>query len=86
MARPGFDPLQARTIRDAFQAEGIDFLFLGKGAAILMGFPGTTQDVDVFLPKSASNGEKVVAALARLGFELSNLQKGEIVRGKDLFS
>ena len=83
MARPGFDPLQARTIRDAFRAEGIEFLLLGKGAAILMGFPGTTQDVDVFLPKSAPNGEKVVVALGRLGFELSDIQKGEIVRGKD---
>jgi hypothetical protein len=38
-------------------------LFVGKGGAILLGFPGTTQDVDVFPAKDAVNGRRIVAAI-----------------------
>ena len=46
--RREFHPLQAVEIAKAFQAAQVDYLFIGKGAAVLLGFPGTTQDVDVF--------------------------------------
>ena len=60
-------PLQPRTLTDAFLAEGVDFLLIGKGAAILMGYPGTTQDVDVFLqrfPRPRGTGPGRQATLA----------------------
>ena len=43
--RQEFHPLQAQEIARAFLDEGVDYLFIGKSGAILLGFPGTTQDV-----------------------------------------
>lgn len=43
-----FRPLQAEEIACSFLAEGVEYLFIGKSGAILLGSPGTTQDVDVF--------------------------------------
>ena len=59
------------------------YLFLGKGAAILLGFPDTTQDADVFVEKSRENRGALLAALKTLGFELTTAQQEEILRGKD---
>jgi hypothetical protein len=42
-----FHPLQAQEVARAFDAAGVDYMFL-KSAAILLGFPGTTQDVDIY--------------------------------------
>ncbi len=78
-----FEYAQAEEIRDAFARHGVRYLFLGKSGAILLGFPDTTQDADVFVEKSAANGEALVAALAELGFALTEPQADEIRRGKD---
>ncbi len=46
-----FRPPQAEEIARAFLDEGVEYLFIGKSGAILLGYPGTTQDVDlVFAP------------------------------------
>lgn len=78
-----FDYAQAEEIRDAFHRHGVRYLFLGKSGAILLGFPDTTQDADVFVERSLENGAAVVAALHELGFALSREQAAEIERGKD---
>jgi len=78
-----FEYAQAEEIRDAFAVEGVRYLFLGKSGAILLGYPDTTQDADLFLEKSEANGAATVAALRRLGFELTAEQEAEIRRGKD---
>ena len=81
--RREFQPLQAVLITEAFTAEGVEFLFLGKGGAILLGFPGITQDVDVFVRRTEQNGRRIVAAMGRLGFPMSDEATSEILRGKD---
>lgn len=78
-----FEYRQAEEIRDAFAEHGVRYLFLGKSAAILLGFPDTTQDADLFVEKSTENGKAIVAALQELGFDLSDQAEGEIERGKD---
>ena len=78
-----FDYRQAQEVRDAFCRHGVRYLFIGKSAAILLGFPDTTQDADLFLEKSERNGEAAVQALRELGFDLTDGQAAEIVRGKD---
>ena len=78
-----FDYAQAEEIRDACSRHGVRYLFIGKSGAILLGYPDTTQDADVFVEKSEANGRAVVAALRELGFPLSDSQAAEIVRGKD---
>ncbi len=78
-----FNPLQAQEVARAFNGAGVDYLFIGKSAAILLGYPGTTQDVDVFPAKSAENGQRMVRALLELGFTLDENTQVEIIRGKD---
>jgi hypothetical protein len=78
-----FEYRQAREIAAAFSARHCRYLFLGKSGAILLGFPDTTQDADLFLEKTPENGRAVVRALLDLGFDLNDEQRYEIVRGKD---
>jgi hypothetical protein len=78
-----FEYRQAEDIHAAFSARGVRYLFLGKSGAILLGFPDTTQDADLFIAKSPENGRAVIAALSDLGFALTEQQSEEIVRGKD---
>jgi len=77
-----FEYRQAEEIRDAFARHGIRYLFIGKSGAILLGYPDTTQDADLFVEKSPANAS-IVQALRDLGFALSEPQAAEIIRGKD---
>jgi hypothetical protein len=78
-----FEYRQAQEVRDAFSRHGCRYLFIGKSGAILLGFPDTTQDSDLFVEKSPANGKALVAALRELGFSLTDNQANEIQRGKD---
>ena len=78
-----FEYRQAEEVRDAFARHGVRYLFIGKSGAILLGYPDTTQDADVFVEKSRENGERLVAALLELGFGLTDSEQAEIRRGKD---
>ena len=78
-----FRPLQAEEIARAFNDEGVDYLFIGKSGAILLGYPGTTQDVDIFPARSPENGRRIVAALRKIGFDIGLDLEREIVAGKD---
>lgn len=79
----GFDYRQAREIGAAFARHGVRYLFIGKSGAILLGYPDTTQDADLFLDKQSGNGQRLVTALQDLGFPLTGPQAEEIRRGKD---
>jgi hypothetical protein len=78
-----FEYRQAEEIREAFARRGVRFLFLRKSGAILLGFPDTTQDADVFVDKSPPNCQSTVEALRDMGFHLTDEQAIEIARGKD---
>jgi hypothetical protein len=80
---PAFEYRQAQEVRDAFDRYHVRYLFIGKSAAILLGFPDTTQDADIFVERSTANGAALVKALRELGFDLSAQQTSEIERGKD---
>ncbi len=66
-----------------FAEHGVDYLFIGKGAAMVLGYPGTTQDVDVFAAKSADNGRRIVAALRSLEFVIPADIEAGILAGRD---
>jgi hypothetical protein len=78
-----FDFRQAREIRDAFTEHGVRYLFIGKSGALILGFPDTTQDADVYLEKSPENGKRAADALQSLAFNLSAEEVAQIRRGKD---
>lgn len=67
-----------------FAAHHVRYLFIGKSGAILLGFPDTTQDADLYVDKTPENGRAISAALQQLGFALSETQIAEIERGKVL--
>ena len=78
-----FEYRQAEEIRDCFRRHEVRYLFLGKSGAILLGFPDTTQDADIFAEKMPDNCARLVVALRELGFALSDAEAGEVARGKD---
>lgn len=78
-----FDYRQAEEIRDVFAKHAVRYLFIGKSGAILLGYPDTTQDADLFIDKSPENGRAVVAALRELHFDLTDAHAAEIEAGKD---
>jgi hypothetical protein len=78
-----FDYRQAEEVRDALARHRVRYLFIGKSGAILLGFPDTTQDADLFVDRSPGNGRALVTALRELGFALHDAEAAEIERGKD---
>jgi hypothetical protein len=78
-----FEYRQAEEIRDTFARHGVRYLFIGKSGAIILGFPDTTQDADIFPDRTPANGRALVAGLRELGFSLSDNEAAEIERGKD---
>jgi hypothetical protein len=78
-----FEYRQAEEIREVFARHGVRYLFLGKSGAILLGFPDTTQDADLFVEKSPANGASLVLALGELGFGLEPREAEAIRTGKD---
>jgi len=83
MPRDQFNPAQAQEVAEAFATHQVDYMFIGKSGAILLGYPGTTQDVDVYPLKDPENGQRIIAALKDLGFVLGDSLRDDIVRGKD---
>jgi hypothetical protein len=79
----GFEYRQAEEIRNAFARHGVRYLFLGKSGALLLGYPDTTQDADLYLDRTPANGHAAVQALIELGFALNDKQVADIERCKD---
>jgi hypothetical protein len=83
MTPSGFQPAQAFELARAFEEAGVDYLFIGKSAAILLGYPFVTQDVDVFADGTPENGRRIVRALTQIGFALDAEAKQAILDRKD---
>jgi hypothetical protein len=78
-----FEYRQAEEIREALARRGVRYLFIGKSGAVLLGFPDTTQDADLFVERSVENGRALALALRELGFALTDEQAADVERGKD---
>lgn len=78
-----FDYRQAQEIARVFKKHNIRYLFIGKSGAIILGFPDTTQDADLFVEKSAVNCKEIVEALLALSFPLNKKEQEDIRKGKD---
>ena len=67
-------------LRDVLEKHQVEHLVIGKTAAILQGYPDTTQDVDLFIEKDPFfNGPSLTRALRELGFELGAEQEATSV-------
>lgn len=74
---------RAKKLAEVFKKHKVEYLFIGKFGAILYGYPGTTQDMDIFPRKEKSNCKKLVMALIEIGFPLDEILKDAILTGKD---
>lgn len=74
---------QGEALARAFNKRKVDYVFIGKSGAIILGFPDTTQDVDIYPRKDVENGKKIIQALRELKFKLDSKTRNAIVAGKD---
>ena len=74
---------RAKRLAEIFKKFEVEYLFIGKFGAILYGYPGTTQDIDIFPSKEKRNCKNIIGALKELGFELNEELQGAILAGKD---
>lgn len=77
-------------LRDTLKKHGVEYMLLGKGAAVLQGYSGTTQDIDIYPSTEPKNKTQLLAALRELGFEFDKVIDGvlhypakEVLEGKD---
>lgn len=68
----------------------VEYMIIGKGAAIIQGYSSTTQDIDIYPSKQGENRERLLAALKELGFafdvvadDVCRFPASEIREGKD---
>lgn len=78
-----FQPQQAQEVAAAFAKHNVEYMFIGKSGAILLGYPASTQDVDLFPLNSIENGQNIVLALREIGFTINEEIEKDIIRGKD---
>lgn len=78
-----FQLQQAVEVAEVFAKHKVEYMFIGKSGAIILGFPAATQDVDLFPEKSVENGKRLVAALRELKFEISEKIAAQIIKGVD---
>jgi hypothetical protein len=78
-----FQLQQAIDVAEVFAKHHVEFLFIGKSGAIILGYPAATQDVDIFPEKSVENGRRLVEALRELEFEIDNETSAQIIKGVD---
>ena len=74
---------RARRLAENLRKYEVEYLFIGKFGAVLYGYPGTTQDMDIFPSKNRKNGKKLASALRDLGFDLNQELEEAIIAGKD---
>jgi hypothetical protein len=83
------DPLLR--LLDCLKREGVRYILVGGQAVRLNGFLRNTEDIDILLPSSVENGERVIKALDFLpsaseldaGWFASNVEAPENIRVAD---
>ncbi len=77
-------------LRDTLARYQVEYMIIGKGAAIMQGYSSTTQDIDIFPSKQEDNRKRLLEALIAMGFQFDIEVNGEryspskeILSGKD---
>lgn len=74
---------QAQRVKIALKKHRIQYLFIGKSGAILLGYSDTTQDADIFVKKDPENAQRLVDALKEVGFKMDRTLEKDLRSGKD---
>jgi hypothetical protein len=75
-----------KKVNTVFKKYNIEYMFIGRLAAITQGFTEMTNDIDVYPEDTSINNEKIITALLELGYDISETKKEEIRNGKDFIS
>ncbi len=81
--RAYFQLQQAQDVAEVFAKHQVEYLFIGKSGAIILGYPAATQDVDIFPEKSVENSVRLITALRELEFEITEEIAEKILKGVD---
>jgi hypothetical protein len=73
-----------KRIAEAFEKHKVEYMFIGMTAAILQGFPGETEDIDVCPAEGIQNRERIVAALKDLEFKMEDYKMKAILFGDNI--
>lgn len=63
-----------------FLESHVKFLLVGGHAAIYYGVNRNTGDIDILIEPTRENGERLLAALTKMGLELPDIEPGEFER------
>lgn len=77
--RLGFLGGRARLLRDGLARYDVEYMFIGKGAAIAVGLNATTKDLDIYPSKTPENCLNLVKALKEIGFPMERELRGRKV-------
>src|SRR2546421_4222787 len=71
---PGLTPLSddLKELIGSFQSQGVEFLVVGAHALAFHARPRFTEDLDLFLRRTAGNATRVRKALDAFGFSLTD--------------
>lgn len=79
-----FDSELVNDVALVFRDAGVEYLFFGSIGALILGFPATMQDVQIFAAPSSENRRRIVSALARLKFRISEDLETDILAGRNV--
>lgn len=80
---PKFSIEDASALAKVFNKAGIEYLFIGKGGAALLGYPAMTLDVDIYTGKNPKNSQKLVKALKEMGFKIGKVEEEALIKHHD---
>jgi len=69
----------AFALHKVLSKHSVEYMIIGKGAAIIQGYSSTTQDIDSYPAKQPENRNRLLAALRELGFAF-DIETGGIVQ------
>jgi uncharacterized nucleotidyltransferase DUF6036 len=68
---------QLQTVFASFQKNDVKYLVIGGIAAVLYGVPRATFDLDILIEPTKENAQKLLDALARIGFGTAEMTSAE---------
>src|SRR5690242_16890414 len=83
---PGTAPLSDDLLEliDSFTSHGVEFLIVGAHAFAFHAYPRQTQDLDLWVKRSAENAHRIRLALDKFGFQIGDEGERELTRERNM--
>jgi len=77
------NPPNPDLIATSMKEAGADFMFIGKGGLVLLGYSGSTLDIDITAALGEVNARKLIQAVKLMGFNLDEAMERKLLTGVD---